>query len=210
MQFYTWPSKACSCKISALYLLPRWTYTKFWPFFKKNSRFSWRKFWILIKIWKKFWIEISKRHLLPNFEPSSIFWKFSKLISKFFDSRVFKGISKFQNSEYEVYPVGLNGACSQNFAGNAAWQTDFFFALNSFFRYKKPKNVKICNNKIKLQVKPIPSIFHMWKVKINRKFRVSRKQGAHFLGAHAQAQNQDSWFFSSSAWNFRSIEYHHA
>jgi hypothetical protein len=32
---------------------------------------------------------------------------------------------------------------------------------------------------------------------INRKFRVPRKQGAHFLSA--QAQIQDSWFFSASA-----------
>jgi hypothetical protein len=31
---------------------------------------------------------------------------------------------------------------------------------------------------------------------INRKFRVPRKQGAHFLGARAQIQ--DSWVFSSS------------
>jgi hypothetical protein len=46
------------------------------------------------------------------------------------------------------------------------------------------------------------------KSKINRKFRVPRKQGAHFLGA--RAQNQDPWVFSSSAWNSRSIEYHHA
>jgi hypothetical protein len=34
-------------------------------------------------------------------------------------------------------------------------------------------------------------------LKINRKFRVPRKQGAHFLGARAQIQ--DSWAFSSSA-----------
>jgi hypothetical protein len=33
--------------------------------------------------------------------------------------------------------------------------------------------------------------------KINRKFRVPRKQGAYFLGARAQIQ--DSWDFSSSA-----------
>jgi hypothetical protein len=46
------------------------------------------------------------------------------------------------------------------------------------------------------------------KCKINRKFRVPRKQGANFLGARAQIK--DSWVFSSSAWNFRSIEYHHA
>jgi hypothetical protein len=32
---------------------------------------------------------------------------------------------------------------------------------------------------------------------INRKFRVPRKQGAHFLGSRAQIQ--DSWVFSSSA-----------
>jgi hypothetical protein len=31
----------------------------------------------------------------------------------------------------------------------------------------------------------------------NRKFRVPRKQGAHFLGARAQIQ--DPWVFSSSA-----------
>jgi hypothetical protein len=45
-------------------------------------------------------------------------------------------------------------------------------------------------------------------VEINRKFRVPRKQGAHFLGAGVQIQ--DSFVFSSSALNFRSIEYHHA
>jgi hypothetical protein len=33
--------------------------------------------------------------------------------------------------------------------------------------------------------------------KINRKFRVPRKQGAHFLGARAQIQ--DSWVISSSS-----------
>jgi hypothetical protein len=63
---------------------------------------------------------------------------------------LFKGISKFQNSEYEVHQVGSNKAGCLKFRlkthGNAAWQTDFFFRLNSFFRYKKP-------------------IFHKWKVK---------------------------------------------
>jgi hypothetical protein len=44
--------------------------------------------------------------------------------------------------------------------------------------------------------------------KIKKKFRVPRKRGEHFLGAGAQIQ--DSWVFSSSALNFRSIEYHHA
>jgi hypothetical protein len=34
------------------------------------------------------------------------------------------------------------------------------------------------------------------KIRINRKFRVPRKQGAHFLGARAQIQ--DSLVFSSS------------
>jgi hypothetical protein len=34
------------------------------------------------------------------------------------------------------------------------------------------------------------------KIETNRKFRVPRKQGAHFLGAWAQIQ--DSWVFSSS------------
>jgi hypothetical protein len=75
----------------------------------------------------------------------------------------FKGISKFQNSEYEVHQIGSNEAGSQNFsflalntAELAAPQIssknprqrrqlrqrrvidgNFFFALNSFFRYKK-------------------------------------------------------------------------
>jgi hypothetical protein len=69
----------------------------------------------------------------------------------------FKGISNFQNSEYEVHQVGSNEAGNQHFsflALNTAelaapqissknpWQrrvTDgiFFIALNSFFRYKK-------------------------------------------------------------------------
>jgi hypothetical protein len=40
--------------------------------------------------------------------------------------------------------------------------------------------------------------YSKWKIlkkvyKINRKFRVPRKQGAHFLGARAQIQ--DSWVF---------------
>jgi hypothetical protein len=52
----------------------------------------------LSKSEKSFWIEIPKRHLLPNFEPNCIFWKFSKTISNFFDSWVFKGILNFQNS----------------------------------------------------------------------------------------------------------------
>jgi hypothetical protein len=69
----------------------------------------------------------------------------------------FKGISKFQNSEYEVHQVGSNEAGSQNFSFLALNTTElgapqilsknprqrrvtdgkFFFALNSFFRYKK-------------------------------------------------------------------------
>jgi hypothetical protein len=48
--------------------------------------------------------------------------KSSKLIQFFFYSWVFKGISKFQNSEYEVHQVGSNEACSQNFS---------FLALNT-------------------------------------------------------------------------------
>jgi hypothetical protein len=84
------------------------------------------------------------------------------MIFKFFTPEFFKGISKFQNSEYEVHQVGSYQAGSQNFsflalntAELAARQissknprqrqcrqrrvTDgnFFFALNSFFRYKK-------------------------------------------------------------------------
>jgi hypothetical protein len=117
--------------------------------------FSSRKFWNF-QIWKRFWIEIPKRHLLTNFEPSSIFWKFSKLFSNFFDSWVFKRFSKFQNSEYEVHQVGSNEACSKNFsflalstAELAAPQISsknpldrrdrrkFFFALNAFFSVSK-------------------------------------------------------------------------
>jgi hypothetical protein len=75
----------------------------------------------------------------------------------------FKGISKFQNSEYEVHQVGSNEAGSQNFSFLALNTAElavrqissknprqrrqrrqrrvtdgkFFFALNSFFRYKK-------------------------------------------------------------------------
>jgi hypothetical protein len=48
---------------------------------------------------------------------------------------------------------------------NIAWQTKFFFALNLFFRYKKFENVEI---KKKLQMKPILSIFHKWKVNISK------------------------------------------
>jgi hypothetical protein len=80
---------------------------------------------------------------LSHFEPSSIFENFQNWFNYFFDSWVFKEISKFQNSEYEVHQVGSNEACSQNFsflaqsrlsklrlkfrpktAGNAAWQTE--------------------------------------------------------------------------------------
>jgi hypothetical protein len=71
---------------------------------------------------EKSWIEILQRHLLPNFEPSSILLKFSKQIFKFFDSWVFKGISKLQSSEYEVHQVGSNEGGSQNFS---------FLALNT-------------------------------------------------------------------------------
>jgi hypothetical protein len=50
-------------------------------------------------------------------------------------------------------------------SSNAAWRTEKKnFARNSFFRYKKSLNVKICNKK-KLQVKPWLTIFHKWKVK---------------------------------------------
>jgi hypothetical protein len=66
----------------------------------------------------------------------------------------FKGISKFQNSEYEVHQVGSNEAGCQNFsflaintaelrlkfrpkthgkAGNAAWQTEIFFRFKLVF-----------------------------------------------------------------------------
>jgi hypothetical protein len=101
---------------------------------------------------EKFWIEIPKRHLLPNFEPSSIFRKFSKLVPIFLTPEFLK---EFQNSEYKVHQVGSNEAGSQNIsflAINTAelapqissknrWQrrvTDgIFFALIPFFRYKK-------------------------------------------------------------------------
>jgi hypothetical protein len=118
---------------------------KIQDFLKENLEFSKSE---------KFWTEIAKRHLLPNFEPSNIFWKFFKLVSIFLLPSFFKGISKYQNSEYKVNQVGSNEACSQNFSflalntaepavpqvsssGNAAWHTEFFFALNSFFGYKK-------------------------------------------------------------------------
>jgi hypothetical protein len=110
------------------------------------------------------------------------------LIAKFFDSLVFKGIPKFQNSEYEVHQVASNEACNQNFsfivlntAELAAPQissknprplrqrrvTDgiFCFRPKLVFRYKKSKNVKIYNNFF-LHVKTILSIFHKLKVKI--------------------------------------------
>jgi hypothetical protein len=84
-------------------------------------------------------------------------------------------LKEFQNSEYEVHQVGSNEAGSQNFsflalntAEIAAPQISsknrrqrrmthgkFLFALNSFFRCKNPKTWK-----------PMLSIFHMWKVKI--------------------------------------------
>jgi hypothetical protein len=76
-------------------------------------------------------------------------------------------LKKFQNSEYEVHQVGSKEACSQIFSFlplNTAeldapqissknlrqrHVTDgkTFFALNSFFRYKKSQNVQICNKK---------------------------------------------------------------
>jgi hypothetical protein len=101
--------------------------------------------------------EIKSKYRFPKsifYQILSHFWKFSKLISKFFDSWFFKGISKYQNSEYEAHQVGSNGAFSQNFsflALNTAEQAAFvqkppattrdrrkiFFALKSFYRYKK-------------------------------------------------------------------------
>jgi hypothetical protein len=48
--------------------------------------------------------------------------------------------------------------------------------------------------------------YESYKRIINRKFRVPRKQGAHFLG---MGSNPRFLVFSSSAWNFRSIEYYH-
>jgi hypothetical protein len=112
-----------------------------------------------------------KKHLSPNFEQSIIFLKFSKLNPNFFDSWVFKGISKFQNSEHEVHQVGSNEACNQNFSFLALNTAELaaplnssenprqrrvtdgkkIFALNSFFRYKKSWNVKICNKKKQMQ-----------------------------------------------------------
>jgi hypothetical protein len=82
------------------------------------------------------------------------------MIFKFLTPEFFKGISKFQNSEYEVHQVGSNEAGSQNFSfralnmaelaapqissknprqGRQGRVTDgkIFFALNSFFRNKK-------------------------------------------------------------------------
>jgi hypothetical protein len=45
--------------------------------------------------------------------------------------------------------------------------------------------------------KPVFGSYYAYMLKIKRKFRVPRKQGAHFLGEGAQIQ--DSWVFSSSA-----------
>jgi hypothetical protein len=51
-----------------------------------------------------------------------LFIKIFKNDFEYFDSLVFKGISKFQNSEYEVHQVGSYEAGSQNFS---------FLALNT-------------------------------------------------------------------------------
>jgi hypothetical protein len=76
----------------------------------------------------------------------------------FFTPEFFKGISKFQNSEYEVHLVGSNEAGSQNFSFLAlntvelaapqissknrrqrrVTDGNFFVALNSFLGIKSP------------------------------------------------------------------------
>jgi hypothetical protein len=69
-----------------------------------------------------------------------------------------------------------------------------------YFRIRK---MLIIRDLIQVKIKEITfvSIYlfisKAMKKKINRKFRVPWKQGAHFLGAGAQIQ--DSWVFSSSA-----------
>jgi hypothetical protein len=60
--------------------------------------------------------------LINNFEPSSFFESFQIWFQDNLTSEFFKGISKFQNSEYKVDQVGSNGGGSQNFS---------FLALNT-------------------------------------------------------------------------------
>jgi hypothetical protein len=84
--------------------------------------------------------------------------------------------------------------------------------LNFFLKVsgRKSQKVRKCLKKLDIE-KLAKYLLGSWKFgfkclsQINRKFRVPRKQGAHFWG-----QIQDSWVFSSSAWNFRSLEYNHA
>jgi hypothetical protein len=77
----------------------------------------------------------------------------------FLTPEYFKGISKFQNSEYKVHQVGSNEAGSQNFSFLALNTAELaapqissknprqgrvtygkkFFALNSFLGIKSPK-----------------------------------------------------------------------
>jgi hypothetical protein len=79
---------------------------KFLTIFEEKFKIFLKKIWNFPNL--KFWIEIPKRHLIPNFESSSNVWKFSKLFSNFFDSWVFKGILKFQNSKHDIHQVGVS------------------------------------------------------------------------------------------------------
>jgi hypothetical protein len=64
---------------------------------------------------------------------------------------------------------------------NQVWVFNIYFTLVFFYEILYAKSVDFLDE---------------LKTAINRKFRVPRKQGAHFLGARAQIQ--DSWVFSSS------------
>jgi hypothetical protein len=125
---------------------------------------------------------------------------------------------------FDSLHLGVNGAVWNVKSSGAKWFM-LFFSKNKFkVRFNKkwsscfilprvsyspvlPYTDKLCFNsaffccEIKNLVMLTPNrsqkstnwpILHL----INRKFRVSRKQGAHFLGARAQIQ--DSWVFSSS------------